>query len=170
MTPWSAGREARPAIQRSPPSPLPLPSACPRGYLLGNLPDAAQIQFPCTKGKINIIKLDRQLFLMMLKRMSILSSEDYKGVIFNFKKNHLVITTTNPDLGESKEDMEIDYQGDSIEVAFNPRYLIETLSVINTEKVVVNLLDNEKPCLIEGENDDTYLSVIMPMSCSRARS
>jgi DNA polymerase-3 subunit beta len=107
--------------------------------------------------------MDRKMFLMMLKRMSILSSEDYKGVIFNFKKNHLVITTTNPDLGESKEDMVIDYQGDSIEVAFNPRYIIETLNVIDTEKVVVNLFDNEKPCLIEGENDDTYLSVIMPM-------
>ncbi|MEJ2657458.1 MAG: hypothetical protein P8012_09710 [Desulfobacterales bacterium] len=59
--------------------------------------------------------------------------------------------------------MAIDYQGETIEVAFNPRYVIETLNVINTENVVVNLLDNEKPCLIEGENDDTYLSVIMPM-------
>jgi DNA polymerase-3 subunit beta len=74
-----------------------------------------------------------------------------------------VITTTNPDLGESKEDMAIDYQGDPVEVAFNPRYIIETLGVIHTENVVVNLLDNEKPFLIEGENDDTYLSVIMPM-------
>jgi DNA polymerase-3 subunit beta len=103
------------------------------------------------------------MFLRMLKRMSILSSEDYKGVIFNFNKDNLIITTTNPDLGESKEDMEIDYKGDAIEVAFNPRYIIETLSVIDTEKVVVNIIDKEKPCLIEGENDDTYLSVIMPM-------
>jgi DNA polymerase-3 subunit beta len=128
--------------------------------LEGDFPEYGDI---IQRKKFHMIHMDRKMFLMMLKRMSILSSEDYKGVIFNFKKNHLVITTTNPDLGESKEDMEIDYQGDSIEVAFNPRYLIETLSVINTEKVVVNLLDNEKPCLIEGENDDTYLSVIMPM-------
>ena len=109
------------------------------------------------------IIFDRQLFLMMLKRMSILSSEDYKGVIFNFEKNQLVITSTNPDIGESKEDMEIKYDGDSITVMFNPKFFIETLNVIDDDNVVLNIVDEEKPCLIEGENDKTYLSVIMPM-------
>jgi DNA polymerase-3 subunit beta len=107
--------------------------------------------------------MDKQLFLMMLKRMSILSSEDYKGVIFSFSDDRLFITTTNPDIGESKEDMAINFQGDSIEVAFNPRYFIETLSVIDSEKVVIHIIDKEKPCFIKGENDDTFLSVIMPM-------
>jgi len=99
----------------------------------------------------------------MLKRMSILSSEDYKGVIFNFKEDKLFITTTNPDIGESKEDMDINFKGNPIEVAFNPRYFIETLSVIDSEKVIINIIDDEKPCLIEGENEDTFLSIIMPM-------
>jgi DNA polymerase-3 subunit beta len=111
----------------------------------------------------NSVGFDRQLFLMMLKRMSILSSEDYKGVIFNFEKNQLVITSTNPDIGESKEDMDIEYSGNSITVMFNPKFFIETLNVIDEDKVIVNIIDEEKPCLIEGEKDKTYLSVIMPM-------
>ncbi len=111
----------------------------------------------------NSIPLDRHLFLMMLKRMSILSSEDYKGVIFNFEKNQLIITSTNPDIGESKEDMGIEYKGDSITVMFNPKYFIETLNVIEDDKVILNIVDEEKPCLIDGEKDKTYLSVIMPM-------
>ena len=111
----------------------------------------------------NAITFDRQLFLMMLKRMSILSSEDYKGVIFNFEKNQLVITSTNPDIGESKEDMDIEYSGDPISVMFNPKFFIETLNVIDDDKLIVNIVDEEKPCLIEGEKDKTYLSVIMPM-------
>ena len=111
----------------------------------------------------NSITFDRQLFLMMLKRMSILSSEDYKGVIFNFEKNQLVITSTNPDIGESKEDMDIEYSGDAITVMFNPKFFIETLNVIDDDNVIVNIVDEEKPCLIEGEKDKTYLSVIMPM-------
>ncbi|MBW2449225.1 MAG: DNA polymerase III subunit beta, partial [Deltaproteobacteria bacterium] len=128
--------------------------------LEGDFPEYGDI---IQRGPSHAILLDRKKFLMMLKRMSILSSEDYKGVIFNFKKDNMSITTTNPDLGESKEDMAIDYKGDPIEVAFNPRYIIEILGVIDTQNVVVNILDKEKPCLIEGENDDTYLSVIMPM-------
>ena len=111
----------------------------------------------------NSIVLDRQLFLMMLKRMSILSSEDYKGVIFNFEKNQLVITSTNPDIGESKEDMDIEYKGGSITVMFNPKFFIETLNVMDDERIILNITDEEKPCLIEGEEDKTYLSVIMPM-------
>jgi DNA polymerase-3 subunit beta len=111
----------------------------------------------------NSVAFDRQLFLMMLKRMSILSSEDYKGVIFNFEKNQLIITSTNPDIGESKEDMDIEYSGNPITVMFNPKFFIETLNVIDEDKVIVNIIDEEKPCLIEGEKDKTYLSVIMPM-------
>ena len=109
------------------------------------------------------IQLDRQLFLMMLKRMSILSSEEYKGVIFHFSKDKLLINSTNPEIGESKEDMNITYEGDDIEVMYNPKFFIDTLSVINEDNVVLNILDEEKPCKIEGENDKSYLSVIMPM-------
>jgi len=109
------------------------------------------------------IPLDRHLFLMMLKRMSILSSEDYKGVIFNLEKNQLLVTSTNPDIGESKEDMDVEYNGDPITVMFNPKFFIETLNVIDDDKVILHIVDEEKPCLIEGEKDKTYLSVIMPM-------
>lgn len=109
------------------------------------------------------IHLDRQLFLMMLKRMSILSSDEYKGVIFHFSENKLLINSTNPDIGESKESMDISYHGDPIEVMYNPKFFIDTLSVIHEDNLVVNIIDEEKPCKIEGEKDKTYLSVIMPM-------
>ena len=109
------------------------------------------------------IVLDRQMFLMMLRRMSILSSEDYKGVIFNFQEDKLTISSTNPEIGESKEDMPIEFKGKKINVMFNPRFFIDTLNVINDEKVVLNIVSEDRPCLIEGDTDRTYLSVIMPM-------
>ena len=111
----------------------------------------------------NDILLDRQLFLMMLKRMSILSSDEYKGVIFHFSQDKLVINSTNPDIGESKEDMELGYKGDSMEVMYNPKFFIDTLGVIDEDKIVLNIVDDQRPCKIEGEKDKSYLSVIMPM-------
>jgi len=128
--------------------------------LEGDFPEYGDI---IKKGASHVLHINKNMFLMMLKRMSILSSDNYKGVIFNFKDDKLFITTTNPDIGESKEDMDIDFKGESIEVAFNPRYFIDTLSVIDSEKVIINIIDEEKPCLIEGENDNTYISVMMPM-------
>ncbi|MFO7964802.1 MAG: DNA polymerase III subunit beta [Desulfobacterales bacterium] len=111
----------------------------------------------------NIIEFSKLDLLMMLRRMSILSSEDYKGVIFKFSHNGLVVNSTNPDIGESKEEMEIIYDGNLIEVAFNPRYFIEALNCVKDDQVYMNILDEEKPCFIEGKEDKNYLSVIMPM-------
>lgn len=115
------------------------------------------------RGEGHDIPVDRQLFLMVLKRMSILSSENYKGVIFNFEDNLLTVRATNPEIGESKEEMGIEFKGDPIEAAFNPRYFIDTLSVIEDETAMINIISGDKPCLVEGEKDKNYLSIIMPM-------
>jgi len=128
--------------------------------LEGDFPKYSDI---IAKSNGNTIKMDKNLFLMMLKRMSILSSEDYKGVIFNFIKDKLIINSTNPDIGESKEEMIIDFKGEPLEIAFNPRYFIETINVIDEDKVLLNIINEEKPCLIEGEKDKSFISVIMPM-------
>lgn len=128
--------------------------------LNGAFPDVSEIL--SIKGAKQIV-LNKQFFMMMLKRMSIFSTEDYKGVIFNFNDDKMIVSSTNPELGESKEEMFVVYPDDPIEVAFNPRYFIESLSVIEEEQVLLNIIDDKNPCLIEGEKDKNYLCVIMPM-------
>ena len=109
------------------------------------------------------IKVDNGLFSMMLRRMSILASENYRAVIFNFSEDKLLISSANPDIGESKEEMGILYGGAAIEVAFNPRFFIEALNAIDDETVLMSIVDEEKPCLLEGETQKGFLSAIMPM-------
>jgi len=128
--------------------------------LEGEFPEYSEI---VDKGDASIITIDRKMFLDMLKRMSILYSDSYKGVVFNFQKDKLIITATNPDLGESKEDMDIDYKGDEIQTAFNPKFFIDTLNIIDDNNVVLNIIDEQRPCFIEGKEDKQFLSVIMPM-------
>lgn len=115
------------------------------------------------KGDGNIIEFNKYDLLMMLRRMSILSSEDYKGVVFKFMEDKLVVSSTNPDIGESREEMNISYNGDTIEVAFNPRYFIEALNCIGNDAVQINIISEEKPCFIEGKENKNFVSVIMPM-------
>jgi DNA polymerase-3 subunit beta len=109
------------------------------------------------------VKIDKHLFLNMLKRMSILSSDNYRGAVFKFSSDQLLITATNPDIGESKEDMSIEFDGDLIEAAFNPKFFIDTLNVIDEDEVLIYIYSKDKPCLLEGTFDKNYLSVIMPM-------
>ncbi len=116
-----------------------------------------------TKGREHIIKLDKFKFGKMLKRMSILATDNYKGAVFTFNDNKLVVTATNPDYGESKEETEIVFSGTPIEAAFNPKFFMDTLSVIDEENVIINIVDGSRPCIVEGDRDKTFIGVIMPM-------
>jgi len=105
----------------------------------------------------------KENFLMMLKRMSILSSDKYPGIRFKIDKNQLEATTTNPEIGESKEIISVLYKGQPVEMAFNPRYFTNTLSSMDSNEVSVRFKDEVNPCTIEGKGDPGFLSVIMPM-------
>lgn len=110
------------------------------------------------------IILEKESFLMMLKRMSIVSSDRYRGVVFRFDKETLESIATNPEIGESREVMPIAYGGEPVELAFNPKYFLETVSRMNSNQVIVEMHDEATPCIVRGEEDPGFLSVIMPMT------
>jgi len=112
------------------------------------------------------IEMDRTLFSTLMRRISILTSEDYKSVILNFKENELVVTITNPEIGESKEEMMVSYSGEEIKSAFNPKYFLDALSIFEDSIVVINVKDNKSPCIIRGLDDDKLICVIMAMHIS----
>ncbi len=75
----------------------------------------------------------------------------------------MTLTSSNPDLGDAKEEIDINYDGDEISIGFNARYIIDILQAIKDNNIIINLKDNISPGRINPENDENYLSVIMPM-------
>lgn len=73
------------------------------------------------------------------------------------------VTTSNPDVGEAREDLGIEYGGKDLVVGFNARYLLDALSTIDTEDVDVSLDDDLSPCVLHPTDCATYTCVIMPM-------
>ena len=124
--------------------------------------------FPDLKGLFEdedrtVIDLEKKEFKSMLERMSILTSEDYKGVIFKFEKNKLTINAANPERGESSEYMDITYDKNPIETMFNPHYFIDALNLIDEAKVSLKIKDEQTPCIICGKESEQNLNIIMPM-------
>lgn len=109
------------------------------------------------------IVIEKDLLLSMVKRMSILCTESYRAAMFTFDRDELIIEATNPDIGESKENMAIEYKGDKIQAAFNPRFFTEAINGIDDATLELNIISEEKPCLIDGVEDKSYVSAIMPM-------
>ncbi len=112
----------------------------------------------------NDILVPKKPFLMMLKRMSILGSDHFHSVRFKFIEGKLYINSANPDLGESKEDMDIEYTRPAMKVTFNPRFFIDALNVIDEDEVVLNISSPDRACLLEGKDNPYYMAAIMPMN------
>lgn len=109
------------------------------------------------------VMFDRNLLIMMLKRMAIITSDEYRAVIFHFENNELVIRAANPNVGESKEKISIAFDREMVEAGFNPKYFIEALSFIETDRVRLNIKDKENPCIVRADGDSRYMNIIMPM-------
>ncbi|MEW6077535.1 MAG: DNA polymerase III subunit beta [Thermodesulfobacteriota bacterium] len=110
-----------------------------------------------------VLEIDKKEFKDMLERMSILTSDDYKGVIFRFENNKLTVNAANPERGESSEFMNISFDKKAIETMFNPHYFIDALNVIDESKVYLKIKDEQTPCIICGKDSETNFNIIMPM-------
>ncbi|MBN1472343.1 MAG: DNA polymerase III subunit beta, partial [Syntrophaceae bacterium] len=123
-------------------------------------PDYKKV-IPTEKG-IRVI-LEKEYFLHALRRMSVVSSERYGGVILSFSKGKLMLNSTNLDVGEATEEIDIDYDGELIDSGFNVNYLIDAISVVNKESINFEVGVGLKPSMIKQADDDNYLCIIMPL-------
>ncbi|NOQ52431.1 MAG: DNA polymerase III subunit beta [Desulfuromonadaceae bacterium] len=126
----------------------------------GDFPDYKRV-IP-EKG-INTAIINRELFLHSLRRISVLSSEKSKGIKININNDCLILSSSNPDIGDAKEEIDVIYNGAEISMGFNAKYIIDILQAIEKENIIFYFKDNISPGLIQPENDDNYLTVVMPM-------
>ncbi len=109
------------------------------------------------------VTVPREELLGALKRVSILANDRSKGVSFYFCNNALTITSSNPEVGEAKEDIDLEYKGPVLNIGFNARYFIDVLGVITDDKIKISFRDELSPCLVQCPSDEGFKAVVMPM-------
>jgi len=110
-----------------------------------------------------IAQIDRNDFLHSLRRMSILSNEKSKGIKISIKNNYLEISSSNPEFGDAREELEINYSGPDLSIGYNARYIMDVLQNQDSEKIELHIKDNLSPGILKAVDDSDYLAVIMPM-------
>jgi len=126
----------------------------------GKLPDYNRV---IPKNHKNVVTLSRGPFLASLQRAAILTSEKFKGVRVNIEPGTLRIASSNAEQEEAKEELEIDYGGDSIEIGFNVTYLIDALSNMSVDMVKLELQDTNSSALLTVPDQPGFKYVVMPM-------
>lgn len=109
------------------------------------------------------VKMDRENFNSALKRVSLLAHEKSRGVKLSLQNGLLTISSSNPDMGEAREEIDVDYSGEPMDIGFNSKYLLECLSVMNGEQLEFNFKDRLSPGILRGLGQLNHTYVIMPM-------
>ncbi len=126
----------------------------------GRFPDYNRvIPLDCDKE----LRLEKSLLIKALSRAAILSNEKYHGIRLKFEANTLTLSTNNPDQEEANDELEIEYNGDVVDIGFNVSYLLDSLNHIETEKVRLLFKDGNSSCLIMPTDSEETKYVVMPM-------
>ena len=111
----------------------------------------------------NAVIADRETLRQSLTRASILSNEKYRGVRILLEKNKLRALAHNPEQEEAEEEVEVEYDGQDMEIGFNVSYLLDALAIIKTPKVRITVKDPNSSCLLLPSDDNRCKYVVMPM-------
>ncbi len=123
-------------------------------------PDYQQVIPIKTKKKT---RMNRENLINSLKRVSLFSSEKTRGVKFHFGQGFLQLSSYNPEIGEAKEEIAIDFRGEELIAGFNARFILETLGSLTSEEVDLEMEDEKKPAILRPTNDSQHTCIIMPM-------
>ena len=111
----------------------------------------------------NQLTADREAFRGALQRTAILSNEKYRGIRLIIKKSGLLLQAHNPEQEEAEEEVEISYSGDDIEIGFNVNYLLDAFGAIESDEIVLAVVDGNSSCLLRDPGNDECKYVVMPM-------
>jgi DNA polymerase-3 subunit beta len=119
------------------------------------IPGAAQRQ----------VSVSRVAFLEALRRTSLISREKMVAVRLTLGEGKLTVASDNPDVGEAREEIDAQHEGEELTVGFNGRYLIDVLAALDCEEVEVDLSGPSDACVIKPapSAQPGFLGVIMPM-------
>jgi DNA polymerase III subunit beta len=126
----------------------------------GTYPNYEQV-LPADNNKSIIV--GREAFSRALRIVSILSKERSSAVKVDISPDSMVISTSNPDLGDAKDEIAVNYAGEAMTFAFNARYLLDVLSVMQSESVVLRVNEPLSPTVLMEEGREDYKCVVMPM-------
>ncbi len=107
------------------------------------------------------LKINTQNFLQATRRASVLTNQESQSIKINIIRDKLIITKNTPELGEAREELDVDYKGGELAIGFNPSFLIDVLKNVVEEDIKFGFIDPEKPAVIRSGEDYTY--IVLPM-------
>ena len=126
----------------------------------GSFPDYERV---IPKDNSNILKINREILLSAVDRVSTIANEKSPVIKFKLLQNVLNLNTINNESSTASEDLEINYNGDEIEIGFNSKYIMDIVNNLEDEEISILLKDNTSPIIALESSNSSLVYVLMPM-------
>ncbi|HHN65829.1 MAG TPA: DNA polymerase III subunit beta [Nitrospirae bacterium] len=126
----------------------------------GNYPSYEQV-IPVANEKKVLVQ--REDFIKALRRVSIISKDRSNAIKLDLETDRITLTASNPDLGDARDEIDVQYSGEAISLGFNARYLVDALNAMSADTVVFELQEPLSPTLLKEVGIENYICVVMPM-------
>jgi len=126
----------------------------------GRFPDYQRV-IPATLR--NVVAVNRSTLLQSMIRAAILTNEKFRGVRLILTEGSLKIMAANAEQEEAQEEIEVDYQGEALDVGFNVSYLLDVLNNTSDETIEWGFNDANTSALLTIPGNDRFKYVVMPM-------
>lgn len=109
-------------------------------------------------------RLDRLELYGAIRRAALLTSDEARAVKLAFAAERLVITAQSAEEGEARVEVAVEYEGEPLDIAFNPAFVSDALKAFPGDTVRIELKESFRPGIICGEDQSEFLYVVMPVS------
>jgi len=126
----------------------------------GQYPKYNQL-IPADSSKEAIVNISQ--LISSLERVAIMVNERTSIVKFEFKENKLILTADTPDAGNSEDEIDAQYEGEELKIAFNYKYVLDSLKNMETSEVKIGLNTSLSATVLKPNNEEDYVCLIMPV-------
>lgn len=107
--------------------------------------------------------VDSDRLARALRRVVLLSSQRSRAVKLELNEGKITVSSNNPDLGDASDDMDNDYDGETMSIGFNARYMLDALAAMQVKEIRLSLNNDLSPAKVRPTNEDGAVAVVMPM-------
>ena len=109
------------------------------------------------------IFLNKDEFVQAVKIASVFAKESANVVRFNIKSNSIELTANAPQIGQNKASVDARIEGESLEIAFNYKFLMDFLNVCKSQEIIIQLNEPLTPAFFQDQSDSDFSHIIMPV-------
>lgn len=107
--------------------------------------------------------VNKKEFQSGLERASLLAKEEKANLVrLNVMDNNVIIRS-NSEIGDVHEQLDSTQEGENLNIAFNSRYILEGIKIMDAEEIELNFMGSLNPCIINGVDDDSYTYLVLPV-------